>query len=188
MQVTSTWLMRGTELSRGRGARSRRRRDPVRPRAFGPCRTGPGRRKAGVVTGRRSRARAPGQDRPGRTCTGRTPLLLLTTTGHSTGRPRTVALLYLQRGAAFVVCSVDVRQELASPWVRNVRTHPDAVVEIGRRTVSVRARPATTGETEEWVAAPGAAVAGVPTPPRARRGAVGLRARAAGRRAGPPQD
>ncbi|MCB0894732.1 MAG: nitroreductase family deazaflavin-dependent oxidoreductase [Nocardioides sp.] len=102
------------------------------------------------MTGRRSRARAPVQDRPGRTRTGRTPLLLLTTTGHSTGRPRTVALLYLQRGAAFVVCSVDVRQELASPWVRNVRTHPDAVVEIGRRTVSVRARPATTGETEEW--------------------------------------
>ena len=136
------------------------------------------------MTGRRSRARAPVQDRPGRTRTGRTPLLLLTTTGHSTGRPRTVALLYLQRGAAFVVCSVDVRQGWPA-LVRNVRTHPDAVVEIGRRTVSVRARPATTGGTgggRTWCCC------GRRTDLHERGGERSVYARAAGRRAGPPQD
>jgi deazaflavin-dependent oxidoreductase (nitroreductase family) len=62
---------------------------------------------------------------------GDTPLLLLTTTGARTGRPRTTPLAYRRvDGRLYVVASSGGRP--ANPgWYYNLRAHPDVTVELG---------------------------------------------------------
>ena len=62
--------------------------------------------------------------------TGRLPVLLLTTTGHHSGKPRTVPVFYLRSGDSFVICNVRPPGERANPWVSNVRADPKVSLEI----------------------------------------------------------
>ena len=78
--------------------------------------------------------------------TGRAPVLLLTTTGRRTGKARTVPLLYLRDGDRLVICNVNPGFERPNPWVLNLRAQPHAQVQIGRRTASMTARPASDDE------------------------------------------
>ncbi|MGH9087250.1 MAG: nitroreductase/quinone reductase family protein [Acidimicrobiales bacterium] len=77
------------------------------------------------------------------------PILLLTTTGRRTGRPRTTPLLYLAdpdadadadtaSGSYLVVASNGGRDE-PPDWLRNLEVSPDARVRAGRATHPVRA-------------------------------------------------
>jgi deazaflavin-dependent oxidoreductase (nitroreductase family) len=80
--------------------------------------------------------------------TGRAPILLLTTTGRRTGKARTVPLFYLRDGDHLVICNVNPGLERPNPWLLNLRAEPHASVQIGRRTTSVRTRPASARELD----------------------------------------
>ena len=82
--------------------------------------------------------------------TGRAPLLLLTTTGRRSGKARTVPLLYIRDGDRLVICNVNPGFERPNPWVLNLRAEPHAQVQIGRDTVSVRARMASEQELDRY--------------------------------------
>jgi deazaflavin-dependent oxidoreductase (nitroreductase family) len=82
--------------------------------------------------------------------TSRAPVLLLTTTGRRTGKARTVPLFYIRDGDRHVVCNVNPGFERPNPWVLNLRAQPRAQVQIGRCTVSVRARPASGPELDRY--------------------------------------
>jgi deazaflavin-dependent oxidoreductase (nitroreductase family) len=82
--------------------------------------------------------------------TGRAPVLLLTTTGRRTGKARTVPLLYLRDGDRVVICNVNPGFERPNPWVLNLRAQPRAQVQIGRDTITMRARPVSEDELDRY--------------------------------------
>jgi deazaflavin-dependent oxidoreductase (nitroreductase family) len=82
--------------------------------------------------------------------TGRAPVLLLTTTGRRTGKARTVPLLYLRDGDRVVICNVNPGFERPNPWVLNLRAQPRAQVQIGRNTITMRARAASGSEVDYY--------------------------------------
>jgi deazaflavin-dependent oxidoreductase (nitroreductase family) len=74
------------------------------------------------------------------------PILLLTTTGRRTGRRRTVPLLYVLDGEAFVVIASNSRDAHHPAWYHNLRTRPDASVQVRGDGIAVRGRDATPEE------------------------------------------
>ena len=82
--------------------------------------------------------------------TGHAPVLLLTATGRRTGKARTVPLLYLRDGDRLVGCNVNPGFERPNPWVLNLRAGPHVHVQLGRSTISVRARPASADELDGY--------------------------------------
>ncbi len=76
------------------------------------------------------------------------PSLLIITTGRRSGKPRTVPLLYMPDGDAYVVMASNWGQPNHPAWAVNLRAHPDAIVMVGGRTVPVRARMATGTERD----------------------------------------
>jgi deazaflavin-dependent oxidoreductase (nitroreductase family) len=73
-------------------------------------------------------------------------VLLLTTTGRKSGRPRTVPLVYFEDGERLVVIGSrggDPRDPL---WWENLRATPRASVQVGAETREVRARIASAEE------------------------------------------
>jgi deazaflavin-dependent oxidoreductase (nitroreductase family) len=74
------------------------------------------------------------------------PILLLTATGRSSGKPRTVPLLYLKDGDELVVVASYGGRPEHPAWYRNVEANPDVEVEIGRERQRLRARTATPEE------------------------------------------
>jgi len=79
---------------------------------------------------------------------GRARILLLTTTGRSSGKPHTVPLIYMEDGDRFAVTASNAGQDHHPSWFRNLMAQPEAVVEIGTRSVPVRARVADEAERE----------------------------------------
>jgi deazaflavin-dependent oxidoreductase (nitroreductase family) len=77
------------------------------------------------------------------------PVLLLTTTGRKSGRPRTSPLLYAQAGdnGYMVIASKGGAPEHPL-WYRNLRANPIAEVTVGRETQQMRARDAQGEERE----------------------------------------
>ncbi|HEY7256678.1 MAG TPA: nitroreductase family deazaflavin-dependent oxidoreductase [Solirubrobacterales bacterium] len=71
---------------------------------------------------------------------GRAPVLLLTTTGRKSGRPRTCPVVYLEEDGRFVVINTNAGNAPAPAWSLNLRANPDAEVEIGDDRHRVRAR------------------------------------------------
>lgn len=80
--------------------------------------------------------------------TGRAPILLLTTTGRKTGRPRTVPLFFVRDGPNIVVCNVTPPFERTNPWTLNLRADPTAWVQIGGDRFPCEAREATAPEVD----------------------------------------
>jgi len=65
------------------------------------------------------------------------PVLLLTTIGRKTGRPRTVPLVYMREGGGYVIAP----GILESPaWYLNLRMNPQARIQIGASAMPVEAR------------------------------------------------
>ncbi len=79
---------------------------------------------------------------------GEAPILLLTTVGRTTGRPRTAPLLYLEDGENLVVVASYGGRPEHPAWFRNLEAQPDVEVEIGRRRSRRRARVATDEERD----------------------------------------
>ena len=74
------------------------------------------------------------------------PVLLLTTTGRESGKPRTVPLTYLRDGADLVVVGSFGGSDQPPAWWLNLQRAPCASVLIGATTSKVTARDATADE------------------------------------------
>ena len=77
------------------------------------------------------------------------PVMLLTTTGRTSGLPRTVPLIYLENGEDIVVVASKGGMSKHPLWYLNLQANPEATVEIGRRRLSRRARRVTDEEKAE---------------------------------------
>ena len=74
------------------------------------------------------------------------PVLLLTTTGRKSGKPRTTPLMYLEDGADIVVIASNSGDDRDPAWWRNLKAHPDATIQVGRERRTVHAAWATADE------------------------------------------
>jgi deazaflavin-dependent oxidoreductase (nitroreductase family) len=72
--------------------------------------------------------------------------LVLTTRGRRTGRERTVMLAYFPQGERFVVVAANGGKPRHPAWYLNLRATPTARVEIGDRTLAVRAEERSRAE------------------------------------------
>ena len=77
---------------------------------------------------------------------GRVGTLFLHTTGHKTGQPRVNGLFYIDDGPDHVVVASNAGASKDPGWLLNLRTLPDAIVEVGGDQEPVRAREATADE------------------------------------------
>lgn len=77
---------------------------------------------------------------------GKANILLLTTTGRRSGRPHTVPLVYVEDDGCYAVTASNAGQDHDPAWYRNLQANPDAVVEIGPRSMPVTARLANDAE------------------------------------------
>jgi deazaflavin-dependent oxidoreductase (nitroreductase family) len=79
---------------------------------------------------------------------GKTPVLLLTTTGRKSGKPRTQPLLFTRQDAAYAVIASKGGAPAHPLWYLNLRANPDAEITVGSETHKVRARDAEGDERE----------------------------------------
>lgn len=76
------------------------------------------------------------------------PVLLLTTTGRRSGKPRTTPLLYLEDGGALVVIASNGGSPSHPGWFLNLETDPAVEVQIRHERRAMRASPASAVERE----------------------------------------
>lgn len=67
------------------------------------------------------------------------PLLLLHTTGARSGKPRLNPMMYLPDGDRYLVFASKAGADSNPDWYWNLRANPRASIEVGDRTVEVRA-------------------------------------------------
>ena len=79
---------------------------------------------------------------------GELDILLLTTTGRKTGKPRTVPLLYTTAGSGYAVIASKGGAAADPAWAVNLRANPAAEIELGGKRVTVKAREAEGEERE----------------------------------------
>ncbi|MGC4935548.1 nitroreductase family deazaflavin-dependent oxidoreductase [Gordonia sp. DT30] len=77
------------------------------------------------------------------------PVCLLTTIGRKSGRPRTAPLLYLRRGADFVVVASQGGLAHHPAWYLNLQANPQVTIEVGRDRHELTARTAAAAERAE---------------------------------------
>jgi deazaflavin-dependent oxidoreductase (nitroreductase family) len=82
------------------------------------------------------------------------PVCLLTTTGRTSGQPRTVPLCYVRDGERVVLIASQGGLPGNPQWYRNLLANPDVAIEVGRARRSYRAREAEGDERERlWALA-----------------------------------
>jgi len=74
------------------------------------------------------------------------PVLLLTTIGRKSGRPRTAPLLYLDDGDELVIVASKGGMSQHPVWYLNLEANPDVEVEVGSTRRPMRARRASDEE------------------------------------------
>lgn len=79
---------------------------------------------------------------------GPAPTLILTTVGRKSGKERVTPLLYLADGDNLVVVASMGGAAQNPGWWHNLRGNPAAQVQVGDRTIRVRAEDADTAERE----------------------------------------
>ncbi|MET9286622.1 nitroreductase family deazaflavin-dependent oxidoreductase [Nocardia beijingensis] len=72
-------------------------------------------------------------------------LLLLTSTGAKSGRPRTNPLAFIRDGEDIVVIASKAGAPTNPDWYHNVRAHPEVTIEIGTETIEATATAITDG-------------------------------------------
>lgn len=77
------------------------------------------------------------------------PLLLLTTTGAKSGKPRTHPLMYQREGDRLFVFASKGGAPTNPDWYYNLRAHPEATVEVGDQTFQAQAKPVTGAERDQ---------------------------------------
>ena len=80
------------------------------------------------------------------------PVLLLTTVGRKTGRPRTTPLLYLNQGPGWAIVGSYGGDPRHPQWWQNLKANPHAAVQIKSAKMPVRAREASGEERDRlWL-------------------------------------
>ena len=79
----------------------------------------------------------------------RAPVLLLTTVGRRSGRPRTAPVVYLADGERLIVIGSNAGHSKAPAWSLNLEANPVAEVELGAERRNVLARIAAGEERAE---------------------------------------
>jgi deazaflavin-dependent oxidoreductase (nitroreductase family) len=74
--------------------------------------------------------------------------LLLTSVGRKTGVRHSTPLLYVEVQGLFVVAASNGGDQRDPHWWLNLKRHPEAEIQVGRRRIAVRARPANEHEGE----------------------------------------
>ena len=74
------------------------------------------------------------------------PILMLTTTGRKTGKRRTVPLGYLPDGPNYVLIGSNAGQDRDPDWILNLRSKPQASIQIRRAHTPVVAEQANSAE------------------------------------------
>jgi deazaflavin-dependent oxidoreductase (nitroreductase family) len=77
------------------------------------------------------------------------PVLLLTTTGRTTGKPRTTPLLDLADGDRLVIVASKGGDDRSPGWYRNLKANPEVEVQAGRNVRRMRAATASGAEHDE---------------------------------------
>jgi deazaflavin-dependent oxidoreductase (nitroreductase family) len=77
------------------------------------------------------------------------PVILVTTTGRKSGKPRTAPLIYLEDGNDLVIVASKGGMPHHPAWYRNLEANPDVEVEIGSERRQMRARRASDEEKAE---------------------------------------
>ena len=80
------------------------------------------------------------------------PILLLSTTGRRSGRPRTTPLQYLEDGENMVVVASNGGNSWHPAWWLNLERNPQAEVQVGNKRMRVNAEKAEGEERERlWL-------------------------------------
>ena len=74
------------------------------------------------------------------------PVLLLTTKGRKSGKSRTAPLLYVRDGGTIVVVASNGGSDYVPAWWLNLRSNPEAEIELGRERTRVSGRKASPAE------------------------------------------
>jgi deazaflavin-dependent oxidoreductase (nitroreductase family) len=80
----------------------------------------------------------------------RFPVVMLTTTGARTGRPRTMPVLAIRDGERMAVIASNYGQRHNPAWYYNLRASGQADVRIGPRTIAMTARELAGAEREQY--------------------------------------
>ena len=80
------------------------------------------------------------------------PMLLLHTKGRKTGLPRTNPVVYLPDGDRFVIIASKGGAPKDPQWYRNLVADPNVEIEVGTRTIPVKAVVITGPERDELYA------------------------------------
>lgn len=78
------------------------------------------------------------------------PMLLLHHTGARSGAPRVTPLVYVKDGSDMVVAASKGGAPHNPDWYHNLKAHPEAIVEVGDRTFTVRATEVYGGERDAF--------------------------------------
>ena len=80
------------------------------------------------------------------------PVLVLTTRGRRTGRPRSTPVAYFRDGERLVISAANAGLDQPPAWWLNLQADPRAEVEVGGRRAGVLARRVEGDEEERLVA------------------------------------
>src|SRR5260221_11834524 len=70
---------------------------------------------------------------------GQVPVLLLTTTGRKTGKQRTLPLVYIMDGSAYVITASAGGADKHPGWFFNIRSNPQATIQVKDKNITVTA-------------------------------------------------
>lgn len=73
-------------------------------------------------------------------------VLLLTTTGRTSGKARTTPLIYIEDGADVILVASNGGDDRDPGWWRNLKAHSEATIQIKRERRRVRAERASAEE------------------------------------------
>jgi len=78
------------------------------------------------------------------------PVLLLNTTGRTSGKPRTVPLTYLRDGSTYVIIASNTGLPRHPAWFLNLQRHPETTILV--QQVQVKAETAKAEKKRElWI-------------------------------------
>jgi deazaflavin-dependent oxidoreductase (nitroreductase family) len=79
------------------------------------------------------------------------PMMLLTSTGRTSGQPRTTPLMCIKDGDRFLAVASFGGDDRDPQWFKNLQANPEASIELEGETIPVRATVATPDEkTALW--------------------------------------
>jgi deazaflavin-dependent oxidoreductase (nitroreductase family) len=78
------------------------------------------------------------------------PVLLLTSVGRHSGRPRTTPLVYVREGDKLIISSESFGQSKPAAWTLNLEAEPYAFVQVGRYSGAYVAQPASPADVDRY--------------------------------------